>query len=43
MVLSKQNRPVRDNKIRWNSIARIIKTAITSPIYKAINSYIKRH
>jgi len=43
MALSKQNRPARDNKTRWNSMARIIKTAITSPVYEAINSYVKRH
>jgi hypothetical protein len=43
MALSKQNRPARDNKTRWNSIARMIKTAITSPVYEAINSYVNRY
>ena len=41
--MSKQNRPAKDNKTRWNSMARMIKKAITSPIYEAINSYIRRH
>lgn len=43
MVLSKQNRPARDNKTRWNSMARMIKKAITSPIYEALNAYVQRH
>ena len=43
MALSKQNRPTRDNIIRWNSMARMIKRAITSPVFKAINSYVKRY
>jgi hypothetical protein len=41
MVLSKQNCPVQDNKTYWNSIARIIKKAIISPVYETINLYIK--
>ena len=43
MVLSKQNRPARDNKTRWNSMARMIKKAITSPVYEAIQAYVERH
>jgi hypothetical protein len=43
MVLSKQNRPARDNKTRWNSMARMIKKAITSPTHEAMKSYVKRH
>jgi hypothetical protein len=43
MALSKQNRPARDNDTRWNSMARMIKKAITSPVFEAINSYVKRH
>jgi hypothetical protein len=43
IVLSKQNRPVRDNKIYWNSMVRIIKKAIISPVYEAINLYIEYH
>ena len=43
MNISKQNRPAKDNKTRWNSMARMIKKVITSPIYEAINSYIHRH
>ena len=43
MVLSKQNRPIRDNKTRQNSIARMIQKAITSPVYKAIQAYVERH
>jgi hypothetical protein len=43
MALSKQNRPARDNKTCWNSMARMIKKAIMSPIHEAINSYVKRH
>jgi hypothetical protein len=43
MVLSKQNRPIRDNKIRWNSMARIIQKAITSPVYEAIQAYVERY
>jgi hypothetical protein len=43
MVLSKQNRPYRDNSTRWNSMARMIKKAITSPVFKAIKSYVERH
>ena len=38
--ISKQNRPARDNKTRWNSMSRMIKRAITSPVFKAINSYV---
>jgi len=40
MALSKQNRPARDNKTRWNSMAWMIKKAITSPIYEAIKTYV---
>jgi len=43
IALSKQNRLVRDNKTRWNFIARIISRAITSPVYKAIQAYVKRY
>jgi len=43
MVLSKQNRPARDNKTRWNSMARMIKKAITSPVYEAIKLYVERY
>jgi len=43
MVLSKQNRPIRDNKTRWNSMARMIQKAITSPVYEAIQAYVERH
>jgi hypothetical protein len=43
MVMSKQNRPTRDNKTRWNSMARMIKKSITSPVFEAINAYIRRH
>jgi hypothetical protein len=40
IALSKQNRPARDNKTRWNSMAWMIKKAITSLIYEAIKTYI---
>jgi hypothetical protein len=43
MALSKQNRPVRDNKTRWNSMARMINKAITSPVYEVIQAYVERH
>ena len=43
MALSKQDRPTRDNNTRWNSMAQMIKKAITSPVYKAINLYVKRY
>ncbi len=43
MALSKQNRPARDNKTRWNSMNRMIRKAITSPVYEAIVAYTKRH
>lgn len=43
MALSKQNRPARDNKTRWNSMARMIKRAITSPVFEAIQLYVDRH
>jgi hypothetical protein len=43
MALSKQNRPARENKTRWNSIARMIKRTITSPVFEAIQPYVERH
>lgn len=43
IALSKQNRPAQDNKTRWNSIARIIKRAITSLVFEAIELYVERY
>jgi hypothetical protein len=41
--LSRKNRPSRDNKTRWGSMALMIKKAITSPVFEAIKAYVRRH
>ena len=43
MILSKNQRPARDNKTRWNSMAKMLKKALASPVHEAIKSYIDRH
>ena len=43
LKLSKNTRPVRDNKTRWNSMAKSVKSSITSPVFEAINAYVRRH
>jgi hAT family C-terminal dimerisation region len=43
LLLSKNQRPARDNKTRWNSFAKMTKRALTSPVYEAILAYLQRH
>jgi hypothetical protein len=43
LLLSKNQRPARDNKTRWNSLAKMCKRALTSPVFEAIQSYLDRH
>jgi hypothetical protein len=41
LVLSKNQRPARDNKTRWNSMAKMLKKPLTSPVHEAIKLYMQ--
>jgi hypothetical protein len=43
LILSKNQRPARDNKTRWNSMEKMIKRALTSPVHEAIKLYMDHH
>jgi hypothetical protein len=42
-LLSKNRRPARDNKTRWNSWAHMLNVNTKSPVCEAIQKYLQRH
>ena len=42
-LLSKNRRPARDNKTRWNSWAHMLNVNIKSPVREAIQKFVQRH